>query len=174
MIFTFLVLDKDTVANSMLTASGICFSAASQFLQNIRNAGGGDSGGMLLVAVLSLVPALAAAQGPLRRCYTCRSRGEQGDCRDPFTAPTPGVPGLPLPAHTTAVFETPCSSGNISNDLKQYFWKIFNLFELSYFGTFFKPQSYTARVFVLLYLVNFFLIFFIVSSAPYYFLASRR
>jgi hypothetical protein len=83
----------------------------------MRNAGGGDSGGMLLVAVLSLVPALAAAQGPLRRCYTCRSRGEQGDCRDPFTAPTPGVPGLPLPAHTTAVFETPCSSGNAMRDV---------------------------------------------------------
>jgi hypothetical protein len=118
MIFTFLVFDKETVANCKLTDSGICFLAVSQFLLNMRNAGGGDSGGMLLVAVLSLVPALAAAQGPLRRCYTCRSRGEQGDCRDPFTAPTPGVPGLPLPAHTTAVFETPCSSGNISTYCK--------------------------------------------------------
>jgi hypothetical protein len=66
---------------------------------------------MLLAAVVALLPALAVAQGPLRRCFTCRSRGEQGDCRDPFTPPTPGVPGLPAPAHKTAVFETPCSSG---------------------------------------------------------------
>ena len=73
-----------------------------------------QAGVLLLVgAVLAtLLPALTVVgQGPLRRCYQCRSRGEQGDCRDPFIPPAATVPGLPAPAHKTGIFETPCSSG---------------------------------------------------------------
>lgn len=74
---------------------------------------------LLLSAVLaSLLPGLAVGQGPLRRCYQCRSRGEQGDCRDPFTPPEAVAPGLPAPAHKTAIFETPCSSGWCSKILE--------------------------------------------------------
>jgi hypothetical protein len=74
----------------------------------------GVSSGMLWlgpVLIVLLLPALAVGQGPLRRCYQCRSRGEQGDCRDPFLPPAAAEPGLPAPAHKTAIFETPCSSG---------------------------------------------------------------
>ena len=47
----------------------------------------------------------------LRRCYSCRSRGEKGDCRDTFIRPKTPVPGLPVEAHTRFVDELPCSTG---------------------------------------------------------------
>lgn len=75
------------------------------------------AGDMLLLlggVLATLLPLLGVqGQGPLRRCYQCRSRGEQGDCRDPFIAPVAQEPGLPAPAHKTAIFETPCSSGRV-------------------------------------------------------------
>ncbi|XP_023337717.1 uncharacterized protein LOC111708543 [Eurytemora carolleeae] len=61
--------------------------------------------------ILLIFPLLVYTQSSLRRCYTCRSRGQQGDCKDPFTPPEPRIPGLPLPSHTAAVHEIPCSSG---------------------------------------------------------------
>ena len=39
--------------------------------------------------ILSLMTLGASGQANLRRCYTCRSRGEKGDCRDTFIRPTP-------------------------------------------------------------------------------------
>jgi len=45
----------------------------------------------------------------LRRCYTCRSRGEQGDCRDPFVPPESPEPGKKK--ERRAVSEIPCSTG---------------------------------------------------------------
>eukprot|EP00090_Calanus_glacialis_P008055 TRINITY_DN16404_c0_g1_i1.p1 TRINITY_DN16404_c0_g1~~TRINITY_DN16404_c0_g1_i1.p1 ORF type:complete len:159 (-),score=15.15 TRINITY_DN16404_c0_g1_i1:50-526(-) len=44
-----------------------------------------------------------------RRCYTCRSRGEQGDCRDPFTPPEESEPGAKK--ESQAVSDIPCSTG---------------------------------------------------------------
>ena len=48
------------------------------------------------------------------RCYTCRSRGERGDCRDTFIRPTPAPldldPNSPAP-YQPAVDETPCYTG---------------------------------------------------------------
>jgi len=66
---------------------------------------------MELVLLTALSPLLVSAQSNLRRCYTCRSRGEQGDCRDPFNPPDPGIPGQPKPPHTTSINELPCASG---------------------------------------------------------------
>ncbi|XP_063240248.1 uncharacterized protein LOC134541040 [Bacillus rossius redtenbacheri] len=37
---------------------------------------------LVAVAVLSLLPSLS--QGLLKRCFSCRSRGERGSCKDPF------------------------------------------------------------------------------------------
>ena len=47
----------------------------------------------------------------LRRCYSCRSRGEKGDCRDPFKRPPTLEPGAPIESHSRYVDELPCSSG---------------------------------------------------------------
>ena len=49
-----------------------------------------------------------------RRCYTCRSRGELGDCRDTFIRPTPGAlyqENGELSPYKPAVDETPCATG---------------------------------------------------------------
>ena len=46
-----------------------------------------------------------------RRCYTCRSRGEQGDCRDPFIPPDVPKPGARVESHSKAVSDIPCSTG---------------------------------------------------------------
>ena len=70
--------------------------------------------------ILLIFPLLVYTQSSLRRCYTCRSRGQQGDCKDPFTPPEPRIPGLPLPSHTAAVHEIPCSSGTWDHLLLRY------------------------------------------------------
>ena len=69
--------------------------------------------------LVSLLPLLTSAQynpyATLRRCYTCRSRGARGDCRDTFIRPSP--PPLTPPEegeeapYQPAVDETPCSTG---------------------------------------------------------------
>merc|ERR1712013_255602 len=55
---------------------------------------------------------MTGAQNPsYRRCYTCRSRGELGDCKDNFIPPPPfnaSNPGASLLRH---VQESPCYSG---------------------------------------------------------------
>eukprot|EP00088_Acartia_fossae_P004460 TRINITY_DN1190_c0_g1_i1.p1 TRINITY_DN1190_c0_g1~~TRINITY_DN1190_c0_g1_i1.p1 ORF type:complete len:154 (+),score=28.89 TRINITY_DN1190_c0_g1_i1:99-560(+) len=61
--------------------------------------------------ILFLLPALVYSQTTQRRCYVCRSRGERGDCRDPFIPPEARIPGLPVPAHSNPITELPCSSG---------------------------------------------------------------
>ena len=60
----------------------------------------------LMVVLACIHPTLS-----LRRCYSCRSRGELGDCRDPFKRPKAVVPGAPLESHKKYVDELPCSSG---------------------------------------------------------------
>lgn len=45
-----------------------------------------------------------------RRCYTCRSRGEKGDCRDPFIPPASERSDGSVIVNT-AVEETECSTG---------------------------------------------------------------
>lgn len=46
-----------------------------------------------------------------RRCYTCRSRGEKGDCRDPFVPPEVPEEERRRQTVNTAVAEVPCSTG---------------------------------------------------------------
>ena len=43
--------------------------------------------GLCLVAILAQIA--QAQRSNLRRCFTCRSRGEKGDCRDTFIRPQP-------------------------------------------------------------------------------------
>jgi len=71
------------------------------------------------LVLVSLLPLLSLAQynpyATLRRCFTCRSRGVRGDCRDPFVRPSP-APLTPPPDGEEApfqppVYETPCSTG---------------------------------------------------------------
>jgi len=66
---------------------------------------------MLRLVVLLISPLLLFGQGSLRRCYVCRSRGEDGDCKDKFIEPPETIPGLPVPAHSVSVDKQPCSSG---------------------------------------------------------------
>ena len=68
--------------------------------------------GLCLVAILAQTA--QAQRSNLRRCFTCRSRGEKGDCRDTFIRPQPPPTDLkegePVP-YTSVVDETPCSTG---------------------------------------------------------------
>ena len=70
-----------------------------------------------LMLVSSLLPLISVGQynpyASLRRCYTCRSRGLRGDCRDTFIRPSPPPltpPGEEAP-YQPPVHETPCSTG---------------------------------------------------------------
>ena len=66
---------------------------------------------LLIVSLLSLG---ASGQANLRRCYTCRSRGEKGDCRDTFIRPSPPSKELKegeVAPYQPVVDETPCSTG---------------------------------------------------------------
>ena len=60
---------------------------------------------------LMMLMGFPLAANSLRRCYSCRSRGVKGDCRDPFKRPQATIPGLPVESHTKYVDELPCSSG---------------------------------------------------------------
>ncbi|EDV46085.1 uncharacterized protein LOC6551697 isoform X2 [Drosophila erecta] len=52
----------------------------------------------LFLTVIFLI-SLVSIDGLLRRCYLCRSRGELGSCKDPFTT------------NATDVKQEPCASG---------------------------------------------------------------
>ena len=51
-----------------------------------------------------------------RRCFTCRSRGDRGDCRDPFIAPE--TEENRRQSVDAAVEEVPCSTGWCSKVLE--------------------------------------------------------
>lgn len=64
------------------------------------------------------------AQFKPRRCYTCRSRGERGDCRDTFIRPssvlldTAGLDSEEAAAvYRPVVDETPCATGWCAKEL---------------------------------------------------------
>ncbi|EDW45798.1 protein quiver [Drosophila sechellia] len=57
-----------------------------------------------LLAVIFLI-SLVSIDGLLRRCYQCRSRGELGSCKDPFTFNATDVEQEP------GVAAIPCASG---------------------------------------------------------------
>merc|ERR1712062_716492 len=46
-----------------------------------------------------------------RRCFTCRSRGERGDCRDPFQVPEEPEGAERRESVNRAVSQIPCSTG---------------------------------------------------------------
>merc|ERR1712183_1043071 len=46
-----------------------------------------------------------------RRCFTCRSRGERGDCRDPFEVPEEPEGAERRESVNRAVSQIPCSTG---------------------------------------------------------------
>ncbi|KAK7080319.1 hypothetical protein SK128_003072 [Halocaridina rubra] len=52
-----------------------------------------------LVIVFVLLICFSVVEGLFQRCYSCRSRGKLGDCKDPFainsTKLTPGVEAVP-------------------------------------------------------------------------------
>ena len=93
---------------------------------------------MMFLIMFSLVSVISvSAQGPqqsrdparlLRRCFTCRSRGEKGDCRDPFIPPEHPEGADRRQSVNTAVAEIPCSTGWCSkvniwkNIFKPWFW----------------------------------------------------
>ena len=71
-----------------------------------------------LALLLLVVASVRGQEGPggsrrpqRRRCFTCRSRGERGDCRDPFTPPDPDTEENRRQTVNTAVEEVPCSTG---------------------------------------------------------------
>ena len=73
---------------------------------------------MLLVLgeVISQNQEAGRDRSPQRRCFTCRSRGDKGDCRDPFIAPE--TEDNRRQSVDTAVEEVPCSTGWCSKVLK--------------------------------------------------------
>nr|ALS04512.1 AGAP011412-PA [Acartia pacifica] len=68
-------------------------------------------GWLEVFTILLAVPAFINAQSSQRRCYVCRSRGDRGDCRDPFLPPEARSPGELAPAHNSPITELPCASG---------------------------------------------------------------
>ena len=68
---------------------------------------------VISLLILSLMTLGASGQANLRRCYTCRSRGEKGDCRDTFIRPTPplDLEEGEVAGYQPVVDETPCSTG---------------------------------------------------------------
>lgn len=64
---------------------------------------------LVLDLVLILLFDCNIAEGRFKRCFTCRSRGALGDCRDPFTLNSTTFDGQ---ANTKASIEAvPCASG---------------------------------------------------------------
>ncbi|KAH8421289.1 hypothetical protein KR009_000295 [Drosophila setifemur] len=59
---------------------------------------------LCLLAVIFLI-SLVQIDGLLRRCYQCRSRGEGGSCKDPFTFNATDVESEP------GLAAIPCASG---------------------------------------------------------------
>ena len=68
----------------------------------------------ILLLMLCMTPFIPSSSGQsstaARRCYTCRSRGEQGDCRDPFIPPEE-LQSDATKRETRAVSDIPCSTG---------------------------------------------------------------
>merc|ERR1712191_5521 len=58
-----------------------------------------------LSSVILICLAIGEVRGALKRCYKCRSRGELGDCRNPFLS---DEQALQPDSHVDAI---PCSSG---------------------------------------------------------------
>ena len=74
---------------------------------------------MMLISIVILVSLLEITSSQetrdrnqlRRRCFTCRSRGEKGDCRDPFTPPEREEGAERRSSVNTAVAEADCSTG---------------------------------------------------------------
>ncbi|XP_054719840.1 uncharacterized protein LOC129229544 [Uloborus diversus] len=60
---------------------------------------------VLLQGVILILFATSQVKGRIRRCYVCRSRGELGDCKDPFQYNSTTVEDL------RGVEAAPCASG---------------------------------------------------------------
>ena len=65
----------------------------------------------LMMIVTCLVMITDAQEESYRRCYTCRSRGELGDCGDTFSPPPPFNATNPAASLVRHVKESPCYSG---------------------------------------------------------------
>ncbi|KAF4529206.1 hypothetical protein B566_EDAN011452, partial [Ephemera danica] len=65
------------------------------------------------VIVFIFLVQLHSSKGLLKRCYSCRSRGELGNCKDPFPANGTAVPTLEgaEPQMLRGVESVPCASG---------------------------------------------------------------
>ena len=64
---------------------------------------------VMLLTTLLLLPSSSAQQ--YKRCYTCRSRGELGDCKDTFRLPPTFNASNPQASLLRHVKDNPCSSG---------------------------------------------------------------
>ncbi|XP_023239770.1 uncharacterized protein LOC111638312 [Centruroides sculpturatus] len=58
-----------------------------------------------IIIKLCFVLILPTSNGFVKRCYTCRSRGEKGDCKDPFPHNATTVENI------RGVEASPCASG---------------------------------------------------------------
>ncbi|CAB4068976.1 unnamed protein product [Lepeophtheirus salmonis] len=62
---------------------------------------------------------IQSSNGHLRRCFSCRSRGDQGDCRDPFYLAATNTSSKPAAeVRTTGVETPPCASGWCSKTIE--------------------------------------------------------
>ena len=58
------------------------------------------------------------SSGVIRRCYACRSRGELGDCRDPFFTLSNAANNASVEINKAGVETPPCASGWCSKILE--------------------------------------------------------
>eukprot|EP00096_Caligus_rogercresseyi_P006252 TRINITY_DN2256_c0_g1_i1.p1 TRINITY_DN2256_c0_g1~~TRINITY_DN2256_c0_g1_i1.p1 ORF type:complete len:160 (-),score=32.10 TRINITY_DN2256_c0_g1_i1:728-1207(-) len=61
---------------------------------------------------------IQGSSGNLRRCFSCRSRGDQGDCRDPFYLAAKNASSLVSDYRSSGVETPPCASGWCSKTIE--------------------------------------------------------
>merc|ERR1712034_154007 len=66
---------------------------------------------MSMMILMTFLLRTEAQQESYSRCYTCRSRGDVGDCKDKFSPPPPFNASNPDASLVRHVKESPCYSG---------------------------------------------------------------
>lgn len=73
---------------------------------------------VITITILSLILIVEAGY---KRCYTCRSRGALGDCRDPFAVNSTTFDGHSTNNQNPSIEATPCASGWCAKTIEDNF-----------------------------------------------------
>lgn len=74
---------------------------------------------ILLASIVSRNDMMVFVEARFKRCFTCRSRGALGDCRDPFTLNSTTFDGQTN--HKPSIEATPCASGWCAKTIEDNF-----------------------------------------------------